>query len=307
MSTVDLSLAKPGDICETRNGRSEVFCGPSPAGWKHQEACPFRMESGHTYRRDGGWTTCPGETTEWDIVRVTRNGVQVTPPLACSCETCWDKDYQIMHVCPECGNKRCPKATYHRNACTGSNEVGQKGSSWEHVTPAVPSPAESPASGGGEAFHLQGKHVGWEGVTRDGRKVTVVEFVEWPKANGTTEEACRVRDHQTQWAVRLNGRLLTCKEDADDVVGPWVEPPEPVLTITEVKSTDGYVFGLVQKDPSLKHVSLKLHVYNGIPCSYIQGGALGLANSEQSPFVCRYDEWDAVQTLVAEINQLAAE
>jgi hypothetical protein len=36
-------------------------------------------------------------------------------------------------VCPDCGNKRCPKANDHRNACTNSNEVGQHGSSWEHV------------------------------------------------------------------------------------------------------------------------------------------------------------------------------
>lgn len=39
-------------------------------------------------------------------------------------------------VCPECGNKRCPKANDHRNACTNSNEPGQPGSSWEHVMPA---------------------------------------------------------------------------------------------------------------------------------------------------------------------------
>jgi len=31
-------------------------------------------------------------------------------------------------VCPECGNKRCPKGTNHRNKCTGSNEPGQPGS-----------------------------------------------------------------------------------------------------------------------------------------------------------------------------------
>lgn len=33
-----------------------------------------------------------------------------------------------MIVCPECGNKRCPKATDHHNKCTGSNDAGQKGS-----------------------------------------------------------------------------------------------------------------------------------------------------------------------------------
>lgn len=33
-----------------------------------------------------------------------------------------------MILCPECGNKRCPKASDHRNECTGSNEPGQEGS-----------------------------------------------------------------------------------------------------------------------------------------------------------------------------------
>ncbi len=31
-------------------------------------------------------------------------------------------------LCKECGNKRCPKATDHDLACTGSNEPGQEGS-----------------------------------------------------------------------------------------------------------------------------------------------------------------------------------
>jgi len=33
-----------------------------------------------------------------------------------------------MILCPECGNKRCPKASNHRLQCTGSNEPGQSGS-----------------------------------------------------------------------------------------------------------------------------------------------------------------------------------
>ncbi len=33
-------------------------------------------------------------------------------------------------VCPTCGNKRCPKATHHDHACTGSNEPGQPGSDY---------------------------------------------------------------------------------------------------------------------------------------------------------------------------------
>lgn len=55
----------------------------------------------------------------------------------CHCETCypmdWKDPYSVrMIVCSICGNKRCPHATNHINECTGSNEPGQKGSSWEN-------------------------------------------------------------------------------------------------------------------------------------------------------------------------------
>lgn len=36
-----------------------------------------------------------------------------------------------MFLCPECGNKRCPKATDHRLECTHSNEPGQPGSAYQ--------------------------------------------------------------------------------------------------------------------------------------------------------------------------------
>ena len=42
--------------------------------------------------------------------------------------------YMRFVVCPDCGNKRCPRANDHRNACTGSNELGQEGSAY----PAAP-------------------------------------------------------------------------------------------------------------------------------------------------------------------------
>lgn len=40
-----------------------------------------------------------------------------------------------MIVCPECGNKRCPKASDHTLACTGSNEPGQPGSVYGGLPP----------------------------------------------------------------------------------------------------------------------------------------------------------------------------
>lgn len=33
--------------------------------------------------------------------------------------------FRPMILCPECSNKRCPKATNHTYSCTGSNEPGQ--------------------------------------------------------------------------------------------------------------------------------------------------------------------------------------
>lgn len=39
-----------------------------------------------------------------------------------------------MMCCSECGNKRCPKAAWHGNACTNSNEPGQPGSTYPAPT-----------------------------------------------------------------------------------------------------------------------------------------------------------------------------
>lgn len=59
-----------------------------------------------------------------------------TEPEKCWCRTCRPVDITDMRfvVCPDCGNKRCPKANDHRNACSGSNEPGQVGSAY----PAAP-------------------------------------------------------------------------------------------------------------------------------------------------------------------------
>ncbi len=37
----------------------------------------------------------------------------------------------VMILCPDCGNKRCPRATDHRLACGNSNETGQPGSRYQ--------------------------------------------------------------------------------------------------------------------------------------------------------------------------------
>ncbi|TDS84141.1 hypothetical protein [Comamonas sp. JUb58] len=65
------------------------------------------------------------------------SGLVKKSAASCWCETCRPATLSDMRfiVCPDCGNKRCPKATHHDNACTNSNAPGQPGSSWEHVKP----------------------------------------------------------------------------------------------------------------------------------------------------------------------------
>jgi len=56
----------------------------------------------------------------------------------CGCYRCLEESgatidgmpiqFTRMVLCPTCGNKRCPHASDHRNACTNSNESGQPGS-----------------------------------------------------------------------------------------------------------------------------------------------------------------------------------
>lgn len=51
--------------------------------------------------------------------------------LNLDCHRCYKEQNVMldrMIVCPECGNKRCPKASDHRLECTRSNEPGQPGS-----------------------------------------------------------------------------------------------------------------------------------------------------------------------------------
>lgn len=45
----------------------------------------------------------------------------------CGCHACIEaRGHYAMHfvVCPTCGNKRCPKATWHKFICSHSNEPG---------------------------------------------------------------------------------------------------------------------------------------------------------------------------------------
>lgn len=76
----------------------------------------------------------------WSAVRLSAKALlrSTGPKPSCWCTTCRPITLDDMRfvVCPECGNKRCPKATSHLNACTNSNAPGQPGSSWANHTKA---------------------------------------------------------------------------------------------------------------------------------------------------------------------------
>lgn len=90
---------------------------------------------------DMGWSLFPGYggVEDVDIAGWTSLPGQETGESDCAaCRTCLadarDEGTGMpvtsmrMIVCPDCGNKRCPKATNHRFACTHSNDPDQPGS-----------------------------------------------------------------------------------------------------------------------------------------------------------------------------------
>jgi len=104
------------------------------------------------------------------------------PKAECWCTTCRPITMSDMRfvTCPDCGNKRCPKAHNHTLACTNSNEPGQPGSSWEGVKPAS-EPKTKPAHDDLTIAYMSGFH--------DGKKAKA-EPVQEPVA-----DADIVRDH----------------------------------------------------------------------------------------------------------------
>lgn len=64
----------------------------------------------------------------------------------------------VMIVCPNCGNKRCPRAEWHGFACSGSNETGQVGVPAPAATDAQPAPCPACAGDG---------YTGWSWGSKD--------------------------------------------------------------------------------------------------------------------------------------------
>lgn len=83
---------------------------------------------------------------EWQ--RVAESFTPSVETTACRCETCRPITLTDMRMvlCSICGNKRCPRATDHRNICTNSNEPGQQGSSYGGMTKPTTVDADNASS-----------------------------------------------------------------------------------------------------------------------------------------------------------------
>lgn len=91
--------------------------------------------SGWAFGRFLKWLEPPIVRTWQDIMLDEQNRhFQSLAEGKCGCHTCSKERGETvtrMVLCPECGNKRCPKATKHSLECTHSNEPGQRGSIYE--------------------------------------------------------------------------------------------------------------------------------------------------------------------------------
>lgn len=119
-----------------------------------KELYNYLMTEEETNATVNGWNACRAAMLQGAENAESRCTIQAAPALdsspkiaesrcgnsqvipECSCRTCRPVTFTDSRfvVCPECGNKRCPHANDHRNACTGSNEPGQEGSAY----PAAP-------------------------------------------------------------------------------------------------------------------------------------------------------------------------
>ena len=97
-----------------------------PKGWRAEQ----RRKSGRVIL----------EEKQLDELNAAMN-LYTPKPGECICWKCLNgKNYAGMVLCSTCGNKRCPKASDHELACTGSNEPGQLGSVYTEVPHADSEP-----------------------------------------------------------------------------------------------------------------------------------------------------------------------
>lgn len=134
----------PSEVTLVRPEDDEMAEGSVWSGWSCQAlyaAQPAPVSVPDAMEMDDDFDSAfeHGKAVGWNAFRAAMlQGADGNSPVIpdCSCRTCRPVTFSDSRfvVCHECGNKRCPHANDHRNACTGSNEPGQEGSAY----PAAP-------------------------------------------------------------------------------------------------------------------------------------------------------------------------
>ncbi|HFU6587741.1 TPA: hypothetical protein ACGPD8_003709 [Klebsiella quasipneumoniae] len=135
--------AEPVCSCPSGNGSLRWPCPAHPGNSPAQSDCcpaqnsvaPAQSPIAHGYRPECECSGC--KATARICAELSANS-PASP--GCWCRTCRPVVLNDMRfvLCPDCGNKRCPRANNHRNACTGSNETGQEGSAYPAAPQEVP-------------------------------------------------------------------------------------------------------------------------------------------------------------------------
>ena len=107
---------RPGTISDWARGLREVARDMTPVTWPHGEW--IKSRAGEIANFLDRLTPPPPAAAE-------KPAEKLSP---CWCKRCDPNPrFQRMVLCPDCGNKRCPKAEYHGFYCTHSNEPNQVG------------------------------------------------------------------------------------------------------------------------------------------------------------------------------------
>lgn len=132
-----LAVNKQREWPEPKDGepRQHIKAQPAPVVQMVPEEPPEQSPIDHGYRPE---CECLGCKATARICADLSANSPANP--GCWCRTCRPVAINDMRfvVCPDCGNKRCPRANDHRNACTGSNEPGQEGSAYPADPQEVP-------------------------------------------------------------------------------------------------------------------------------------------------------------------------
>lgn len=92
------------------------------------EQAADRLDAALDPEKRGGWSRLIGDEVDdlRTVLRAARRSEPVTPEAGteCWCSHCRPGAWWMI-LCPDCRNKRCPRATWHGYQCGKSNEPGQ--------------------------------------------------------------------------------------------------------------------------------------------------------------------------------------